>query len=95
MIIKQNANSLLQPQRVVHTTGGVTINLQKSKPLPPKSPNQQSPTVATPPSRPAPPPGRPAPPPGRPAPPVGVVTSTTVVTPPAASLTTGQSPQQL
>lgn len=88
MIIKQNANFLLQPQRVVHTSGGVTINVQKSKPPPPKSPNQQSP-VATPPSR-------PAPPPGRPAPPVGVVTSpTTVVTPPAARLTTGQSPQQL
>ena len=83
---------MFQPQKVVHTTGGVTINVQKSKPTPPKSANQQSPKVATPPSRPAPSPMRPTPsvvtpPPMRPTPPV--------VTPPVARVTPSHStPQQ-
>lgn len=79
---------MLQPQRVVHTTGGVTINVQKSKPTPPKSANQQSPKVTTPPSR-------PVPPPIRPTPPVTMVTSTNVVTPSVTIVTPSHStPEQ-
>lgn len=79
---------MLQPQKVVHTTGGVTINVQKSKPPPPKAANQHSSNVATPPSR-------PAPPPSRPTPPVAVVTSpTNVVTSPVTRVMTSQSPQE-
>ena len=66
---------------MVHTTGGVTINVQKTRPTPPKLPSQQISNVTTPPSR-------PAPPPSRPTPPVTMVTSpTTVVTPAAAKVT--------